>query len=76
MKIPFEVEWVSTPEQGAVAARILEPREFTLTPTAAIEDCPIRDVEPGERADLFAFFLENESEVVRFFRGQRIALRV
>ena len=34
MEIEFEVVWVSTPEQGAVAARFLEPREFTLTPTA------------------------------------------
>ena len=76
MKINFQVEWVSPPEQGIVAARITEPREFTLRPDSTFGGAPIHDVEPGQEAELFAFFLEQRAEVARFQQGQRVALAI
>ena len=81
MAIPFQVDWVSPPEQGIVTARIVTPQNFILKGRPRIAGCSIRDVEPAVSPDdgslddnRFAFFLENESEVGQFGVGQTILL--
>jgi hypothetical protein len=71
MSIHFEVEWISPPDQGVVAARILQPQDFILTRTATVGGQAIHDVEPGDRSDLFAFYLE-QPEGVRCFSERQV----
>jgi len=76
MGIAFAIEWISGPDQGVVAARILEPQRFTLTRTTTVGGQAIHDVEPGDRADLFAFYLEQPDGVRCFSERQVVELIV
>ena len=71
MSIRFEVEWVSGPDQGIVAARILQPQQFMLTRSTTVAGQAIHDVEPGDRADLYTFYLE-QPEGVRCFSERQV----
>lgn len=84
--IPFEVEQVFTVAgHGAVvlARPLEEPREFALTPDAALDGHPLRPVlevpriirpDGTRRTDLFAFTLLQPEDLAYFAAGQRVML--